>query len=237
MQTQTVKSPRAWQRAIAAIAALAVILTACSSSDPVDIESLGLGVDVDIEAGETFELSVPATPDVDLSLVMAPNGVAASLSENEESDMIDLVVTVDEDTARGDYALALLAVKEGDRYELSWPFRVIEPMSAAPTTMAPVDTTQPGTVEEMLVVDTPQPGDVFGDLSLISGRSSESFVGYRLLAGGQPIAQSSLETSNGEFEVKLGFINDCCIEMTLEVFHIHDDGLLVSIPLTYPESS
>lgn len=115
-------------------------------------------------------------------------------------------------------------------------------MSPTPTTLNPVATTQvattqPGVVTEMLVVDTPQPGDVFADSSLISGRSSESFVGYRLLAGGQPVAQGSLETANGEFDVKLGFANECCIEMLLEVFHIHDDGMMVSIPLTYAASS
>lgn len=221
-----------WRRALVVFAASAVLMTACSSSEGVDIESLGLDMSVDIQAGSSIEISVPETAGVDLTVVSAPPGVTAELADGSAGMML-LTVAVDEDTPRGAYNLALLAVRDGERFELGWPFEVVEPDAAN----GPVATTMPAIVDEMLVVATPQPGDVFADLSLISGVSSESFIGYRLLAGGVPVAQGSLETSNGAFDVKLGFINDCCTEMLLEVFHIHDNGLLLSIPLIYPESS
>ena len=212
-----------------------MLVAACSATEAVDIESLGLALTVDIQAGTTFEVAVPATPNTTLTVVSAPPGVSATITDAPD-DMIQLSVAVDEDTPRGAYNLALLAVRDGESYELGWPFEVIEPEVSAPTTV-PVDSTAPAPVEALLVVDSPQPGDVFPSLGLISGRSSTSFIGYRLSAGGQPIAQGSLETANGAFDVQLGFTNDCCIEMLLEVFHVNDDGLLVSIPLTYPESS
>lgn len=218
------------------LASFAVVAAACSSSDAPDIESLGLAMTVDIQAGATFEVTVPAIANTDLSVLSAPPGVAATLTEGAGASTMLLRVAVDEDTPRGAYNLALLAVRDGERYELGWPFAVIEPVGAAPTT-GPVATTQPSVVEALLVVDTPQIGDVFPSLSLISGRTSTEFVGFRLSAGGQPIAQGSVEAAFGEFDVKLGFDNTCCIEMLLEVFHLNDGGLLVSIPLTYPESS
>lgn len=233
---QTIRSMRRWRRALAAVAASAVLAAACSSSAAPDIESLGLAITADIQAGSTFEVAVPATADTELSVVSAPSGVGATITDAPEG-MIRLAVAVGEDTPRGAYNLALLAVRDGERYELGWAFEVVEPDAAVPTTTGSVATTQPAVVEAMLVVDTPQPGDVFSDLSLISGRTSTEFIGYRLLAGGQPIAQGSLETARGEFDVKLGFTNECCLEMLLEVFHPNDNGLMVSIPLTYPESN
>ena len=232
---EIIRSITAWRRALVGVAAAFVLLTACSSAESVDIESLGLEMTVDIQAGSKIEIAVRETPDIDLTIVSAPPGVSADITDGSEG-MILLTVTVDEATPRGAYNLAMLAVRDGERFELGWPFEVVEPVGAAPPA-GPVDTTQSGIVDQMLVVDTPRPGDVFADSSLISGRSSTSFVGYRLLAGGEPIAQGSLETANGLFDVKLGFINDCCIEMLLEVFHVNDNGLMVSIPLTYPESS
>lgn len=223
---------RPWRRALVVVAASAT--AACSSSPAVDIESLGLAITVDIQAGSIFEVAVPATASTELSVVSAPPGVSATITDVPDG-MIRLVVAVDEDTPRGAYNLALLAVRDGDRFELGWPFEVVEPDAAAPTT-GPVATTQPSVVDALLVVDTPRPGDLFADPSLISGRTSTEFVGYRLLAGGQPIAQGSLETARGAFDVELGFTNECCVEMLLEVFHLNDNGLMVSIPLTYPET-
>lgn len=222
-----------WRRALVVVAAAAVFMAACSSPAAPDIESLGLAITADIQAGATFEVAVPATADTELSVVSAPPGVTATITAGPEGAM-RLVVSVDHDTPRGAYNLALLVVRDGERYELGWPFEVVEPDEAAPTT-GPVATTQLSEVDAMLVVDTPRPGDMFPDSSLISGRTSTEFIGYRLLAGGQPIAQGSLETSRGAFDVKLGFINECCTEMLLEVFHVNDNGLMVSIPLTYPE--
>ncbi len=232
---QTTRSTRMWRRALVVVAAPAVFMAACSPSAAPDIESLGLAITADIQAGSTFEVAVPATADTELSVVSAPPGVTATIT-HAPGGMMRLALAVDDDTPRGAYNLALLAIRDGERFELGWPFEVVEPDAAAPTT-SPVATTQPSVVDAMLVVDTPRPGDLFPDLSLISGRSSTEFVGYRLLAGGQPIAQGSLETARGAFDVRLGFTIECCIEMLLEVFHPNDNGLMVSIPLTYPESS
>lgn len=233
---QTTKSNPYWRRSLVAVAVSAVFLAACSSTDAPDIESLNLAISADIQAGTTFEVVVPATTDTVISVVSAPPGVTADITEVPQ-DMIRLEVAVDADTPRGAYNLALMAVRDGESYELGWPFEVVEPDATAPSNGG-VDTTQPSEVDAFLVVDTPQPGDVFVDESFISGRSSTSFVGYRLLAGGEAIAQGSLETANGAFDVKLGgWINDCCIEMLLEVFHVNDNGLTVTIPVAYPESS
>jgi hypothetical protein len=218
---------------LAAIAVFAVLTAACSSSEPLDIESLNLAVGTEIQAGATFEVAVPATEGVELSVVAAPPGVTAELTGAGE-EMLLLRVAVDADTPRGAYNLALLAMRDGDRYELGWPFDVVDPGGAAPTN-GPVATTQPGIVDALLVVDSPQVGDLFPSLSSITGRTSTELVGYRLLAGGQLLAHGSLDTPGGFFDVDLGFENTCCTEMLLEVFHLNDGGLLVSIPLNFPE--
>ncbi len=136
---QTIRSMRPWRRALVAVAASALLTAACSSSAAVDIESLGLAITVDIQAGSTFEVAVPATASTELRIVSAPPGVTATITDAPEG-MIRLVVAVDEDTPRGAYHLALLAVRDGERFELGWPFEVVEPDAAAPTT-GPVATT------------------------------------------------------------------------------------------------
>lgn len=111
---------------LAAIAVFAVLTAACSSSEPLDIESLNLAVGTEIQAGATFEVAVPATEGVELSVVAAPPGVTAELTGAGE-EMLLLRVAVDADTPRGAYNLALLAMRDGDRYELGWPFDVVDP--------------------------------------------------------------------------------------------------------------
>ena len=71
------------------------------------------------------------------------------------------------------------------------PSSGVDPAGMAPTN-GPVATTQPAIVDALLVVDSPQVGDLFLSLSSITGRTSTDLVGYRLLAGGQLLAQDSL---------------------------------------------
>ena len=220
---------RAWRVPFVAVA-LAVLLASCTAADDVTLGSLNLDVIADVQAGSTFELAVPATPNTTLRVDSAPAGVHATITDGP-NDTIVLTIRAAADAPRGAYNLGLNGERDGTAFELGFPFSVL-----APEPEAPVDTTQPSEVEATLEVTTPLPGDVFPSESLIAGISSSEFVGYRLFAGDELVAQGSLETSLGEFEVRLGFVNDCCTEMLLEVFHTNDDGLLVSIPLTYPES-
>ena len=108
----------------------------------------------------------------------------------------------------------------------------------------PTQTTAPAVTESVLVVSTPAIGDVVESPMQIVGVSSQPEIGYRLLGGGQLVAEGTLAdtgltiTSDGAFTASLDFENTCCIEMTLELFHQMRDGsegLGLSIPIAYPE--
>jgi hypothetical protein len=216
-------------RRVAAAVALAVVLAACGSASTVDLESLGLMIEADIQAGSRFETVVPARPDTTIDVVSAPPGVTASISEASDGESIVLSVVVEGDTPRGAYNLALRVVQDGEEYELGWPFEVVEPAGAAATL--------PGSVEAVLTVEIPQVGDVFPSPSVVSGLSSTDTVGYLLTGGGDVVlAEGTIDVVDGEFSSELEFANTCCIEMLLEVYHPGVDGLTVAIPLAFPES-
>ena len=217
------------RRRVAAAAALAVMLAACGSSSTVDLESLGLMIEADIQAGSRFEVVVPARPDTTIEVVSAPPGVTASITEASGGESIVLSVAVENDTPRGAYNLALRVVQDGDEYELGWPFEVVEPAGTA--------TTLPGSVEALLTVDAPQVGVVFPSPSVISGQSSTDTVGYLLTGGGDVVlAEGTIDVVDGAFSSELEFVNTCCIEMSLEVFHLDEGGLSLTVPVAYPES-
>ncbi len=111
--------------------------------------------------------------------------------------------------------------------------------AAVPGTSGAVETTAPASVEHELVVVSPQPGDVVGSPLLIAGHATAQRLGYRLFAAGSPLIEGTINAdSDGGFSATVEFTNNCCIEMTLEVFDIEPDaGLGVSIPLAYPETS
>lgn len=111
-----------------AAAALALFLGACSSDDAVTLEDLGLAIEVDIEAGTEFELGVPLDSETVVDVVGAPPGVNAAISATPSEGSLLLTVAVDSDTPRGTYNLALLVTRNGEEYELAWPFDVIEPV-------------------------------------------------------------------------------------------------------------
>lgn len=207
------------------LAAAVLVLAACGSSSTVDVESLGLGVDTQIQAGQQFVLTVPAQPDTTIDVVSTPAGVTASIAEADGT--VTLVVNVEFDTPRGDYNLALLVDQDGEETELGWPFEVIEP-----------DSSEPGSNESELAVTSPQVGAVVTSPVTIAGSSSAGMVAYLLTAGGDTIlAEGTTDVVDGAFSVTVEFENTCCIEMTLEVFHVDEGGLSRTIPLTYPETS
>ena len=104
---------------------------------------------------------------------------------------------------------------------------------------AVVDTTAPAFVEQVLAVSMPQAGELVTSPLVIEGNTTASQIGYRLFGAGTPLAEGSIVPEpDGAFSQALEFTNTCCIEMTLEVFSLHpDDGIGLTIPLTYPEQS
>ncbi|NNF08691.1 MAG: hypothetical protein HKN74_00200 [Acidimicrobiia bacterium] len=120
-------------RPVAAAVVLGVVLGACGSST-VDLESLGLAVAVDVQAGGEFELVVPSRSDTTIEVVSTPPGVSSSVTEIADGESIRLVLAADPDTPRGSYNVALLVTKDGTEHQLGWPFDVVDPAT---------DTTQP----------------------------------------------------------------------------------------------
>lgn len=215
-------------RRIAVAAALTVLVGACGSSSTVDIQSLGLDVGAEIQAGQQFELSVPVEPDTTIELVSAPPGVTASLTEAADGKSVRLALDVDADTPRGAYNVALRVDKDGKEYELGWPFDVVEGGGTASTVA--------GSWAGLLTVDTPGVGDVFASPSAIAGESSSSTVTYVLSAGDMVLAEGTIDVVDGAYSTLVEFTNTCCIEMTLEVRHPGEGEAILSIPVAYPES-
>ena len=235
------QSPR-WRFAAAAASALIVLAAACSSADAPDLESLGLAIETDIQAGSMFEVVVPQLSDTTVTVATMPAGVTAAVTPGPTDGSMKLTVNVEFDTPRGSYNLGLAAVRGGEEYEVGWPFDVTDPGGASSPT-GPVATTAASSaassLEAVLTVDSPQPGDIFVSSDIVRGLSTSPLVGYRLwgggIGGGNVIDENTLDTVDGAFEAQVLFRNICCTEMTLEVFQIDSGDLVVTIPLTYPE--
>jgi len=209
-----------------------VLASACSASSAPDLESLGLAIETDIQAGATFEVTVPKQPNMTVSVKTTPAGVTAAITDGPTQDMLRLTVHVEFDTPRGDYNLGLSAIRDGEEFLVGWPFTVTEPESPTPTTTRA--TTQPPT-EAVLTVVSPQPGDLMVSSDNVTGFSSTELVGYRLSAGGTVLDEGTLTAVDGYFESPIVFTNTCCIEMLLEVFSLDAERITVAIPLSYPE--
>ncbi|NNE97338.1 MAG: hypothetical protein HKN24_15070 [Acidimicrobiales bacterium] len=97
-----------------------------SESSPVDLEQLGLSVSAEIQAGQWVEVTVPVPEDTVVAIGTVPEGVTATLTPATDGTMT-LRVAPAADTPRGEYNLGLIATTDGDRQELSWPFRVADP--------------------------------------------------------------------------------------------------------------
>ena len=234
MHVNSSSAPSRWRLLATTVTTLALLMGACGSTESVTIESLGLSVEVDIQAGSEFELAFPLDQDTSIGVVSAPPGVTATITEASNGESMLLAVAVDAATPRGAYNLALLATRNGEDYELGWPFDVVEPVGAASPT-DPVATTQPGVVGALLTVDSPLPGAVFTSSSTLRGETSSPTVGYRLNAGDIVLAEGTAFTVDGTYATTIEFASPCCIEMLLEVYQLDRDGLSVQVPLTYPE--
>jgi hypothetical protein len=224
-----------WVAAVGTILAFIVITASCQPSDDPDIESLGLAIETDIPAGGTFEVAVPKLADTTVAVETTPPGVTAAITNAPGEGMILLTVNVEFDTPRGDYNLGLAVVRNGEEYLLGWPFEVVEPGGPAPTSL-PDTTTQGAAIDPQLIVEHPQPGDPMVSGDVVAGLTSTDAVGYRLVGGGDVLIDAGTLTAvDGRFESPVEFANTCCIEMRLEVFHVEDGGMIVAIPVTYPE--
>ncbi|MGB5565533.1 MAG: hypothetical protein WBN93_04305, partial [Acidimicrobiia bacterium] len=113
--------------AMAAVLALMVLASACSGSSAPDLESLGLAIETDIQAGATFEVAVPKQPDTTVSVKTTPAGVTAAITDGPTAGMMLLTLNVEFDTPRGDYNLGLSVIRNGEESEVGWPFEVVEP--------------------------------------------------------------------------------------------------------------
>lgn len=106
---------------------LVAVATACgAASTSPDLASLGLLIEADIQTGTTFEVSVPIDADTTLSVGTAPSGVNAAISSGTDGSLL-LTVAVESDAPRGIYSLGLIAIRDGEEYELAWPFNVVDP--------------------------------------------------------------------------------------------------------------
>ena len=121
-----------WRTATLAATALIVLAAACSSADAPDLESIGLAVETDIQAGSTFEVTVPRQADTSVSVATMPPGVTAAFTPGAADDTIKLTVNVEFDVPRGEYDLGLSVVRDGEEYTVGWPFEVTEPGGAVP---------------------------------------------------------------------------------------------------------
>jgi hypothetical protein len=104
---------------------LAMLLAGCSNTEPADLESLGLAIAADVQAGERFEVTVAKDPEISITGVSAPPGVTAVASEPDDQTLT-LTVDVDVETAPGTYNVILRTDRSGTGAELEWPFDVIE---------------------------------------------------------------------------------------------------------------
>lgn len=128
------KSVNPSRRAFIASAALVVLAVACSTAtNEPDLESLGLTMGIDIQAGSTFEVAVPVASGTTVSVASAPTGVDAAITPAAEAGTIVLTVSVDEEAPRGAYNLALRVVQDGVQYELGWPFEIVDSVGAPAT--------------------------------------------------------------------------------------------------------
>ncbi len=113
-----------------ALLAAALLVGACSNgSEPPSLQSLGLDVSAQIQAGNSFSLTVPMTAEMELTVGAAPSGVDATVERNLVTNDVTVHLAVAEDVPRGAYELPLTVVSQGDSYELNWPFSVVDPDS------------------------------------------------------------------------------------------------------------
>lgn len=129
MNTTALSHPLRFHRFVVGATVLVGLLglAGCSSSSAPDLESIGLRIEADIQAGASFELAFPSQDGTTMTIVSAPPGVDARIGAGSEPGTNLLTVVVDGDTPRGAYNLAITVVRDGEETNLGWPFEVVEP--------------------------------------------------------------------------------------------------------------
>ena len=92
-----------FSRTAIATVLVAVLVGACSNAESANLESLGLAVAADVQAGEPFEVTAAKDAGISITSVSAPSGVTAVVSEPDE-ETVTLAVEVDPETPAGTYA-------------------------------------------------------------------------------------------------------------------------------------
>jgi hypothetical protein len=118
----------------AIVVGMTMLVAACSSAGPANLESLGLAIAADVQPGEMFEVTVTKDPSISVMDVSAPAGVTANISQPAD-EILTLSVDVAPDTKPGSYTLLLRTDRNGEGAELEWPFDVVEADPAAPETL------------------------------------------------------------------------------------------------------
>lgn len=159
-----------WLRLLFAWVVLAVVVfgSACSTTPDPTVESLGLPFGGEIQAGATFQMAVPTQKDTRIEVLANPTGISSATFD--ENGMTNIVIEADENVPRGDSSLSLRVFRDGNEFDLSWPFTVIARGESDSQAETGVDT--------MLVVESPEPGELFPGGHLISGLSSSEQVGW-----------------------------------------------------------
>lgn len=99
-------------------------------------------------------------------------------------------------------------------------------------------TTEGGDVESMISLSSPDVGAVVASPLVLAGDTTADIVAYRLKSGDRIFAEGTI-AAGGAFEDSVEFVNDCCLEMTLDVWDPTADPdatFGITIPLAYPES-
>ena len=112
-----------------AVGAMIVLAPGCTDSPDPTIESLGLSVRTEIQAGATFEMAVPAQDDTRIAVLSNPDGISTATFVAD--GMNNVAIEVDADMPRGDYNLVFRVLHDGREYDLPWPFTVTDPGGSA----------------------------------------------------------------------------------------------------------
>lgn len=114
------------RRLVSAVVITCLLSLVGCAEEPPTLESIGLSITTDLEAGTTFEVAFPVQEDTELQVLSAPPGITASIGMGRGAAMRLLRVVIDRDTPRGEYNLGISVVRGGTETVLGWPFEVVD---------------------------------------------------------------------------------------------------------------